>query len=161
MNTFKNASEKIQKFQNHLSRFRQLKTVNFLCQPTMVADIFLRSCPPYNYFSAVTALFYASLRRKKETNCLVEIYWWYFFIWEHGEELLIKFLNEINSIHQTMKFTADWSKQKINFVDVDVNLKNGVLSINLFVKPTVLHQFLYPTSCHSFQCRKEYPLARE
>ena len=148
-------------FRKKYKSFKAISAVLGNSKPLIFSVSQLWSCPPYNYFSAVTALFYASLRRKKETNCLVEIYWWYFFIWEHGEELLIKFLNEINSIHQTMKFTADWSKQKINFVDVDVNLKNGVLSINLFVKPTVLHQFLYPTSCHSFQCRKEYPLARE
>ena len=31
-----------------------------------------------------------------------------FFIWEHGEDSLKEFINEINSSHPTIKFTADW-----------------------------------------------------
>ena len=58
--------------------------------------------------------------------------WWryvdnIFFIWEHGEESLKAFINEINSFHPTIKFSADWSKEKVNFLDVEVTLKNGVL----------------------------------
>ena len=44
------------------------------------------------------------------------IWWRYiFFIWEHGEESLEKFLNKLNSFHQTIKFTAEYSKEKIIF----------------------------------------------
>ena len=39
----------------------------------------------------------------------------YIFIWEHGEESLKEFINEINSFHPTVKFTADWSKEKVIF----------------------------------------------
>ena len=31
-----------------------------------------------------------------------------FFIWEHGEESLEKFLNKLNSFHPTIKFTAEY-----------------------------------------------------
>ena len=52
---------------------------------------------------------------KKKPN----IWWRYiddiFFILEHGEELLKEFINEINSFHPTIRFTADWSKEKVNF----------------------------------------------
>ena len=34
------------------------------------------------------------------------------FYWEHGEESLQAFINENNSFHPTIKFTADWSKGK-------------------------------------------------
>ena len=81
-----------------------------------------------------------------------------FFIWEHGEELLKEFLNEINSFHSTIKFTADWSKEKVNFLYVEVTLNNGVLSTNLFVKPTDKHQFLDPTFCHPYYCKKRHTL---
>ena len=30
---------------------------------------------------------------------------------------------------------ADWSKEKLNFLDVEVTPKKGVLSTDLFVKP--------------------------
>ena len=45
---------------------------------------------------------------KKKPN----VWWRYiddiFFIWEHVEESLKEFINEINSFHPTIKFTADW-----------------------------------------------------
>ena len=47
------------------------------------------------------------------------IWWRYvddiFFIWEHEEESLEKFLNKLNSFHPTIKFTAEYSKEAINF----------------------------------------------
>ena len=90
---------------------------------------------------------------KKKPN----VWWRYiddiFFMWEHGEELLKEFINKINSFHPTIKFTADWSKEKVSFLDVDVTLNNGVLSTELFVKPTETHQFLDPTSCHPYHCK--------
>ena len=51
----------------------------------------------------------------------------YIFIWEHGEESLKEFINEINSFHPAIRFTADWSKEWINFLDVEFTLNNGVL----------------------------------
>ena len=46
-----------------------------------------------------------------------------FFICELSEELLKGFLNEINSFHSAIKFPAGWSKEKVNFLDVEVTLK--------------------------------------
>ena len=67
-----------------------------------------------------------------------------FFIWEHGEESLEKFLNKLNTFHPTIKFTAEYSKETINFLDVNVRLVEGELMTDLFVKPTDTHQFLDP-----------------
>ena len=45
------------------------------------------------------------------------IWWRYidniFFIWEHGEESLEKFLSKLNSIHPTITFTAEYSEKKV------------------------------------------------
>ena len=51
--------------------------------------------------------------------------WWryiddIFMIWEHGEKELKAFLEALNSCHPTIKFTAEYSKEKINFLDVSV-----------------------------------------
>ena len=51
---------------------------------------------------------------------MVEVHRRYFFIWEHGEESLEKFLNKLNTFHLTIKFTAEYSKEAINFLDVNV-----------------------------------------
>ena len=57
------------------------------------------------------------------------IWWRYiddiFFIWEHGEESLEKFLNKLNGFHPTIKFTAECSKETINFLDVNIRLVEG------------------------------------
>ena len=81
-----------------------------------------------------------------------------FFNWRHGEESLKEFINEIISFHPTIRFTADLSKEKVNFLDVEVTLHNGVPSTDLFVKPTDTHQFLDPTSCHPYHCKKKHTL---
>ena len=89
---------------------------------------------------------------------MVEVYWRYiFFILGHGEKSLNEFIKNIKSFHPIAKLTADWSKEKVNFFDVDVTLQNGVLSTDLFVRSTYTHQFLDPTSCHSDHCKKDIP----
>ena len=81
--------------------------------------------------------------------------------WRYIDDIFFKeFLNEINSFHSTIKFTADWSKEKANFLDVEVTLNNGVLSTDLFVKPSDTHQFLFPTSCHPYHCKKGIPYSQ-
>ena len=89
------------------------------------------------------------------------IFWWrymddIFLIWEHGEELLKEYINEINSFYPTIEFAADWSKEKVNFLDVAVTFNNSVLSTDLFFNPTDTHRFLDPTSCHLYHCKKAY-----
>ena len=78
--------------------------------------------PPY------AILFMADLE-EKILNAFEEkpmIWWRYiddiFFVWEHGEESLEKFLNKLNTFHPTIKFTAEYSKETINFLDVNIRL---------------------------------------
>ena len=66
-------------------------------------------------------LFMADLE-EKVLNAFEEkpIIWWryidnIFFIWEHGEESLQKFLNALNTFHPTIKFTFEYAKEAINF----------------------------------------------
>ena len=55
------------------------------------------------------------------------IWWKYvddiFFIWEHGEDSLKQFIETLNALHITIKFMAEWSREEINFLDVNVRLK--------------------------------------
>ena len=45
-----------------------------------------------------------------------------FILGGHGEESLEKFLNKLNSFHSAIKFTAEYSKETINFLDFDTRL---------------------------------------
>ena len=83
-----------------------------------------------------------------------------FFIWEHGEESLEKFLNKLNTFHPTIKFTAEYSKEAINFLDVNIRLVEGELMTDLFIKPTNAYQFLDPSSSHPYHCNKGIPYSQ-
>ena len=62
-------------------------------------------------------------------------------------------------MHPTIKFTADWSKISINFLDVTVSIA-GVIETDLYVKPTDSHQYLLSSSCHPFYCKKGIPYSQ-
>ena len=89
------------------------------------------------------------------------IWWRYindlFFIWEYGEESLKVFIEQGNMFRSTIKFTAEYSKEEVNFLDVNIKLIDGELKTDLFVKPTDAHKILDPTSCHPYHCKKGMP----
>ena len=72
-------------------------------------------------------------------------------IWTEGENNLKTFLDYINSIHPTIKFTHEYSdspNQTLPFLDVQVHLNNNQIQTDLHTKPTDKHQYLFKTSCH-------------
>ena len=83
-----------------------------------------------------------------------------FFLWEHGENKLKSFIDKINKVHPTIKFTAEWSKASINFLDFIVSFIEGVIETHLYVKPTDSHQYLKSNSCHPFHCKKGLPYSQ-
>ena len=91
--------------------------------------------------------------------------WWryiddIFFIWEHGEEKLRNFVETLNEIHPTIKFTAEWSQKSINFLDVTVSLIDGQIETDLYVKLTDSHQYLHSSSCHPYHVRKTFRIVK-
>ena len=78
--------------------------------------------PPYSI------LFMTELEEKiiKESQYKPYLLWRYigdiFSLWEHGENKLKTFLDKINQVHPTFKFTDEWSKIYVNFLDVTVSL---------------------------------------
>ena len=92
------------------------------------------------------------------------IWWRYiddiFFIWEHGEESLSVFIDQVNLFHPTIKFTAEYSKEEVNFLDLNIKLIDGELKTDLFVKPTDTHKFLDTTSSHLYHCKKGIPYSQ-
>ena len=90
-----------------------------------------------------------------------QMIWWryiddIFFIWEYGEESLKVFIEQVNMFHSTIKFTAENSKEEVNFLNVNVKLIVGELKTDLFIKPTDTHQFLDSTSCIRTTAKREY-----
>ena len=83
-----------------------------------------------------------------------------FFIWEQGEESLRVFIDQVNLFHRTIKSTAEYSMEEVNFLDLNIKLIDGELKTDLFVKPTDTHQFLDPTSSHPYHCKKGIPYSQ-
>ena len=45
-------------------------------------------------------------------------------------------------------------KKEINFLDVNIRLRNGQIGTDLHIKPTETHQFVDSISCHTYHCKK-------
>ena len=67
----------------------------------------------------------------------------------------------MNQKHPTIKFTAQWSKRSIYFLDVTVSLISGKVTTDLYVKPTDSHQYLHYTSCYPYHCKKGIPYSQD
>ena len=52
-----------------------------------------------------------------------------------------------------VKFTFDFSEQKIQFLDLEISIVDGKLETNLFIKPTNLQLYLDFFSNHPEHCK--------
>ena len=60
-------------------------------------------------------------------------------------------------MHPMIKLTADWPKPSIHFLEVAASIAQGIIEIDLYVKPTDGHQHLFLSSCHLCYCKKGIP----
>lgn len=119
-----------------------------------------KMAPPY------AILFMAALEESFLKQCTHKptVWWRYiddiFMLWPHGEDSLNEFLSSLNSYHETIKFTYKQSRNEVEFLDVRVVRKNGKFITDLYTKPTDTHQFLDPSSCHPYHCKKAIPYSQ-
>ncbi|KAJ8030076.1 hypothetical protein HOLleu_29652 [Holothuria leucospilota] len=72
-----------------------------------------------------------------------------FVVWTAGPKKFEEFMSFLNSRHPTLKFTFDNSLERVNFLDVTVSRDSmGLISTDLYSKPTDTHQYLSSLSCH-------------
>ena len=84
-----------------------------------------------------------------------------FLIWKGSRLELVNFINEINSVHKTIKFEVDFSKTKVNFLDTTVTMtSNHILTTSLYQKPTDRHNFLHQKSYHPPSTKKSLPYSQ-
>ena len=76
-----------------------------------------------------------------------------FFVWIDSEENLKIFLDRLNNFHPSLKFTYETSREKVNFLDLSVSVKDNEFVTDLFCKPTDCHQYLEYSSAHPKHCR--------
>ena len=84
-----------------------------------------------------------------------------FFIWEHGETELKNWATYLNESHDRIKFTMEYSKEKVNFLDVTVKVEtDNKLSTDLYTKQTDSHSYLRYDSAHPPHCKKGLPYSQ-
>ena len=72
-----------------------------------------------------------------------------FFLWNDTEEKLKQFFNEINSIHPTIKFDFNYSRNSINFLDTTVIITDEKkIKTTIYTKPTDQKSYLHAKSYH-------------
>ena len=78
--------------------------------------------------------------------------------WLGDEDELANFISQINSMHPTLKFTYEWSKQEINFLDLYYSVqeerfkRTQILDIKCYSKPCDTFQYLSRDSSHPNSC---------
>ena len=111
-------------------------------------------------------LFLAALEEKLLADAQDKpwVWWRYiddiFLIWQHGEEKLRDFITFLNGAHDSKKFTAEWSTERVNFLDVQVIKQDDNLITDLFTKPTDTHLLLHRASCHPNHTKKGIPYSQ-
>ena len=116
--------------------------------------------PPY------AIIFMDSIEEYLLSNSFLEpVVWWRYIddmsmVWENGEEKLKKFLETLNCYHPAIKFTAEYSRVKINFLGFTVMKKGNQLKTDLYVKLTDTNQHLHASLCHVSHCKKSIPLSQ-
>ncbi len=84
-----------------------------------------------------------------------------FMIWTHNIVELKKFIDHLNSVHPTIKFTAEWSETEINFLDTTVKVsEERKLYTTLYTKPTDTHTYLHFLSAHPMHQKKCGPYSQ-
>ena len=83
-----------------------------------------------------------------------------FFLWAHGEEQTNLFLKDLNEFSPNLKFTYKTFQNSIDFLDLNVSLKDGAIFTDLHIKPTDGHQFLHYKSSHSSHIKSSIPYSQ-
>ena len=80
-----------------------------------------------------------------------------FPIWLHEKETLLEFLNFVNGYHLCIKYTWEWSTQRLPYLDVMILVEDGRILTDVYSKPTDTHQYLHYGSCHPTHVKKGIP----
>ena len=62
-----------------------------------------------------------------------------FFIWNHSEDELNKFLENLNKFKSNHKSTYEISKDNINFLDLNISIRKSHLVTDLYFKEMDRH----------------------
>ena len=77
-----------------------------------------------------------------------------FFIWKGSEEDLLKFLKEVNTLHPSIEFDYEYSREKVNFLDTTFSAIENKFSTTLYTKAPDGKSYLHSKSYHPQSTKK-------
>ena len=115
----------------------------------------------------IANLFMGWLERSIISNSPMDIAEWKRYIddiitiWLHGEDKLTEFMEWLNSLHPTIKFTHSFGRTNVPFLDISLTIdENGQIKTDLFVKKTDAAMILPFYSCHPRHCVRSIPYSQ-
>ena len=63
--------------------------------------------------------------------------------WTHGDEKLHKFMDQANKIHPNIRIEYNFSSTSLHFLDTTIRTKDGLITTDLYTKPTDRHMYHY------------------
>ena len=100
------------------------------------------------------------------TRHTLPMVWWrfindIFMIWPHSLGELYSFLEALNNVHESIKFTTNISQTQVNFLDNSIYKDaNGNIRTGLYTKPTDAHLYLHYTSYHPKHQKNSIPYSQ-
>ena len=100
------------------------------------------------------------------TRHTLPMVWWrfiddIFMIWPHSPGELYSFLEALNNVHESIKFTTNISQTQVNFLDVSIYKDtHGNIRTGLYTKPTDAHLYLHYTSYHPKHQKNSIPFSQ-
>ena len=135
----------------------------WIISPLMISTISKSTAPPWvlKWLPVMPTFFLVFSKQTLWKNAPFQPHTWLryiddiFMIWTEGLDILKIFIDYLNNIRSTIKFTSSQSSTNITFLDVNVSLTNdGNISTDLYTKPTDKHQHLLYSSCHPLHTKK-------
>ncbi|XP_041440270.1 uncharacterized protein LOC121400667 [Xenopus laevis] len=78
-------------------------------------------------------------------------------LWNGTMDALNEMVNEANGSHETIQFTVEMSDKELHFLDVQLTIRNGAISTNLYRKGTDRNNLLHAQSFHNPSTVKAIP----
>ena len=84
-----------------------------------------------------------------------------FLIWKGDSDSLNAFIEHLNSVVPSIKFTHEISSTSVNFLDIKVMKdSNGNISTDVYQKPKDTHPYLHWTSAHPPHLKHSIPYSQ-
>ena len=81
-------------------------------------------------------------------------------LWTSDEESLLKFFEFLNSKDEHLKFTIEYDKFRVNFLDIQIKLENGMFQTDVYRKPCYRNSLLKSDSFHPTPLKNSLPISQ-